>query len=445
MPNRLPDDSDTGSKIQRTLRLSIVEGGLVQTFLNWTTGSVLIGYMLHYGATPAQIGWVASLPLLSQVVSPFAAYLAGHVGRVKYLVAVSALIGRTLWIVAALLPQLGLPDASIPPLLLLIVALSSLFQSATGTLWASWMGTVVPEERRGRYFGSRAAVVGLTGTAANLAAGAFLDRIAAPLNFQWVLAMAVLLSLLGVLTYLFHYEPPGQTVRHGVRETLFAPWRDRNLRRLLVFGIYWQAAVLLSAPFVIPYFLAHVRMTFTQIAIWSAIASLTALVSNARWGAVADRYGNKAVLAIGTFLAGLLPLVWMLAGPGRLWPIWLGGVLDAFAWGAIGPAIFNLTLASAPGERRLDFIAAFSLATGLAGFVGGAMSGQLFTLFDRLPWSPFGSAWTPYHSLFLLSAALRMSAWVLLRPVQETDAWRTRDVLRQVRFAWRGIGFPWRQ
>lgn len=39
---------------------------------------------------------------------------------------------------------------------------------------------------------------------------------------------------------------------------------------------------------------------------------------------------------------------------------------------------------------------------------------------------------------------LAQLAWRFLRPVHETRAWRTRDVLRTLRFGLRGGGFPWR-
>jgi len=42
------------------------------------------------------------------------------------------------------------------------------------------MGDVVPWKERGRYFGLRTGVLGIVGTAANLAAGAWLDRVQAP-------------------------------------------------------------------------------------------------------------------------------------------------------------------------------------------------------------------------------------------------------------------------
>jgi hypothetical protein len=53
----LPDD--VLAQVRRTMRLSVVEGSLTQVFLNWTSGAVLIGYMLHVGAGPPRSRWSA--------------------------------------------------------------------------------------------------------------------------------------------------------------------------------------------------------------------------------------------------------------------------------------------------------------------------------------------------------------------------------------------------
>ena len=220
---------------------------------------------------------------------------------------------------------------------------------------------------------------------------------------------------------------------------------EPNFRRLLAFAVYWQFAVLLAAPFVFPYFLGELRLSFTQIALWSGIASTSALLTTL-WGRVADKRGNKVVLAIGTFLAGLaLPLTWILAGvTGNLGFIWASAVFNALAWGAIGPAMFNLALVSAPQTNRAAFIAMFSLVTGLAGFAGGLLSGPLLTLFEQLEFNLGGVHWSAYYWLFAVSGLARAQAWRLLRCVEETNAWRTRDVLRHLRPNWRGTGFHWR-
>ena len=439
-------DPTIAERIRHTMRVSVVEGGATQVFLNWTSGAVLVGFMLHLGANATDIALVASVPLLAQAASPLAALAADLLGRRRLLTAVVAILGRGIWVLAALLPGLGLPAAELPGLMVLLVLVSSLFQASNGTLWSAWMGDVVPQKQRGRYFGFRAGVVGVVGMLANLAAGWFLDRVAAPIGFQVVILVAVLSAGVGVALYFRQYDPPSPRRRAALRDVLVTPLRDANFRRFLVFAAYWQFVVLLAAPFVIPYFLQQLELSFTEIAIWSGIAAVTALLTSSLWGRVADRVGNKSVLALGAFLAGtLLPATWILAGlTGHVYWIWIAGVCDALAWGAATPALFNLALVSAPSEGRVAFIAMYSLVAGVAGFLGGVLSGPLLTLLQAAPLHLFGMTWTGYHSLFLISGLGRSQAWRLLRPVREAEAWRTRDLLREMRTGWRRIGFPWR-
>ncbi|HEX7040263.1 MAG TPA: MFS transporter [Trueperaceae bacterium] len=427
------------------MRLSLVEGGLVQVFLNWTSGSVLIGYLLALGAAPWHIALVGSVPFLAQVASPLGALAAEALGRRRVLAAAIAATSRLLWLLAAFLPQL-VPSAVAPTALVAVVFLAGCFQAANGTVWTAWMGDVVPEDRRGRYFGLRTGVLGVVGMLANLAAGAFLDAVAPPLSFRVVILVGVGCALVGVALLLLHHDPPTERRRLRLGQLLAQPFREPNFRRFLRFAVYWHLVVMLGAPFVVPYFLEELGMTFTQVAIWSSIAAVTSLGSTILWGRVADAAGNKAVLAIGTFLAGaMLPANWILAGlTGNLVFIWVSAFFDAVAWGAITPAIFNLALVSAPRSGRVSFVAAYSLATGVAGFVGGALSGPLLGLFTSFGPPAILPGWSGYHTLFAVSALGRVFAWTLLRRVAEERAWRTRDLLRSARTAWKGTGLPWR-
>lgn len=308
------------------------------------------------------------------------------------------------------------------------------------------MGDVVPDSRRGRYFGLRTGVVGVIGTGANVLAGLFLDRVAAPLSFQVVIGVAVLSAALGIAQYFLHYDPPSVRSPVPLGRVLGAPLRDAGFRRFLRFTVYWNFVVMLAAPFVVPYFLDGLGMSFAQVASWSALAAVSALATTSLWGAVADRWGNKAVLQVGTFVAGVtLPAMWILAAwTGNLSFIWASAVFDALAWGGIGPAVFNLSLATAPRSERAAYLAMVGLAGGLAGFLGGLASGPLLLLFTPLAFDLGTVHVTGYHMLFALSGTLRAQGWRLVRAVPEASAWRTRDVLRAMRTQWRTLGFFWR-
>jgi MFS family permease len=302
------------------------------------------------------------------------------------------------------------------------------------------MGDVVPEASRGGYFGFRNGVINVVTMVAAISSGWYMDRAGNPQGFQVLVVIGVVCALIGIRLYLLHYEPVTPRAKMSLREIFVAPLRDGNFRRFLYFALYWNAAVMIAAPFVVPYFFKHLHLTFTQVAIWSAIASLSGLLMSPLWGRVADRVGHKTVLTITTFLAGSVhPLCWILATPGHMFFIYLSGVMDALSWGGIHGAMFNMTVATAPKKSRMAYVAVLGLWTGLAGCIMGTLSGPILNHLAPHTWDIGGFQWTGYHSLFVISGLLRMQAWHLLKGVNEPNAWRARDVIRAM---WiRGVSY----
>ncbi len=422
------------SPARRTMRVSIIEGCFTVAFMNWTTGSALTGYLLHYGAGSHALALMASIPALVQLINPLAAWFSQRLGHRLPFIIWTTLIGRSLWLLPAVLPFLHLLPQQAVFFLVAVVAASSLIQSPAGPPWISLMADVVPEPVRGRYFGRRNAIVGVVSQAVGLAGGALLDLLPAPLGFQVVMGIAVLFAWTGIRLYTRYHEP---AVRHpplGLAESLLGPLRDPVFRRFLIFSTYWSASVWIGAPFVIPYFLSGLKMTYTQIAIWNALGSVCALATSPLWGRIADRAGNKSVLVVTTVLAGTAyPFCWMFAQPGHLELIWFSGLINALSWGGITSAMFNLSIRIAPPHLRTSYMAAAGSLGGLCGFLAGLASGPILEFFRAWEGTFLGLPWTCYHWLFLLTAVLRSSAWLLLRGVDEPQAWPTRQLLRALR------------
>jgi MFS family permease len=436
---------DARRKMGHTLWISIVEGSFTTVFFSWTTGSVLTGYMLHLGAGPSALAAVASVPMLAQVVNPLMAWAAVRFGRRKRFIGCTTSLGRGIWLLAALLPLLSIPVAWLPWAMVALVAVSSILQTGAGPAWVSLMADVIPEEIRGRYFGLRNGLVGIMGTAATLAGGWYLDRTAAPAGFQMIFIVAVLFAVVGIYLYGLQYEPRMAGRPVPLLRSMTRPLRDRNFVRFVAFSCYWNFGVMIAAPFVIPYFLQDLRMSYSGVAIWGAIASVVALFTSPLWGRVADHAGNKAVLTVTMVIGGVvIPFCWIAATPDALLYVWLSGAMAAVSWGGIGTAMFNMGIASAKPAERIEYVAVAGLFTGLAGFLGGWVSGRLLGLLLPHEFMIAGFRWTGYHSLFLISGILRTSSPLLLRSVHERKAWRTRDLLRA--FWLRSLeAIPWRQ
>ncbi|HMP76403.1 MAG TPA: MFS transporter [Kiritimatiellia bacterium] len=423
---------DARRRAHRTLGISVIEGSFTTVFMVWTSGAVLTGYLLALGAGPRALAAAASLPLLVQIMAPLLAWLGTRLNRrVGYLQVVTAL-GRGLWILAVFLPWI-VPDAwPAAWLLVALIGLSGFLQSGVGPAWVSLMADVVPNEIRGRYFGFRNSVCGVIGMAAGLAAGVYLDRVPSPGGFQMLISIGLLFALIGIVMYGWHEDPHRPALRLSLPDMLRTPFRDPNFRRFLAFSMYWNAAVMLGSPFVFPYFIRHLGMSFTQLAIFSAIAATCGLFTMPLWGRLADQVGHKTVMGVTlVVVAFLLPGCWILAAPGFLVMIWISGIVDAVGWGGFNIALFNLSLNTAPARYRIAYMSVLGACAGLTGCITGLLSGPLLEALAPWTWSIREYTWTGYHSLFLISALLRGSAWFLLRRIPEPRKRSLGDVLRE--------------
>lgn len=412
------------------MRASIWEGAFTIVFMTWTGGAVLTGYLLALGARPIHLAAAASLPLLIQVFAPVATWMASRMrNRILYL-QLSTSFGRGLWAIAVFLPWLGLEQPALA--LIAVLGVASLLQVGAGPVWVSLMGDTVPSDRRGSYFGFRNGMMAVITTTASLAAGYFLDRAPSPGGFQLILAIGLIFAAVGIVLYGQQVDPPRHIQKNSFLESIREPLRDRVFLRFLLFSMAWNAAVMIGSPFVIPYFFDHLKMSFTQVAIWSAIAAVCTLFVAPLWGRVADQVGHLTVLRVTSLLVSLvLPLCWLVSAPGFLTFIWISGVIDAFAWGGFNTAAFNMSLVTAPARARMMYLAVLSAATGLTGCLAGLASGHLLELFSRWSFSFGGFAWTGYHYLFVLTMLLRGSARFLLRGVPERPRRSLMSVLRE--------------
>ncbi len=385
---------------RRSQNLAIWEGMLAILFINWSTGMVMTGYALWLGAPPAALAILGALPMVGQMAAPLALFFRGS--RKRLSVVLSAL-GRGLFLLTLFLPLL--PEPWRVPGLLLVAALSQLVVAPVNVLWTSWMADLVPEKERGRYFGLRNGVLGLVGTLGNLAAGSLIDLLGKPWGFLLVLGVAVAAGVGATFVLRRQFEPPAQSAAPRFSEFV-QPLSDRRFRGYLGFVVLFLGAVSVGGPFVFPLFLEYVRMTFTQVGLWTVIAATCGLVLSPLWGRLADRIGHWQVLLFSSSVAALvLPPLWLAGAPGHLQTVWISAVCDALAWGGIGTALTNVALQSAPPEKRNLYLAWYWMAFAVGGVLGSLLGGVLGSLHAQLRLFP-----SAYHLPILVSMLLRMVA-----------------------------------
>jgi MFS family permease len=420
------------SRVRATLRACTAEGVFAELVTACAGPTVLMGWALHLGARPLEVALVGALPQLAQLVQLPAAWMTALIGRRRAALWAVGL-SRQAILPLALVPLLSPSPAGARALLLAVAAVGAALGVAGNNAWTAWMGEVVPEGLRGRYFGRRVALTTVGGTLGGLAVARLLDVAAGHGAAGAALAaLALAASLLGAVTTALmarQHEPaaargPAPRLADAVR-----PLRDPAARGLLVYQLAWNASVGLAGAWFTFHLLANLQVGYTVVALHAAAGAAARVCSAPLWGRAIDRFGARPVLAACSFAAGVLPLLWLAAAPGRLWPIALDALIGGVAWGGHGLAAFAVPLAVAPRRERPFYLAAFAMAGGAAyalGAAGGAMVA-----------SP-GAGVRGIGALFAASAAVRLASAFLALRIDERGAGSLRELHDAARGAARG-------
>jgi hypothetical protein len=169
----------TSQQVQRAIRLSYAQVLLMAVFGASTGGMFLIGFAMSLGADDVWLGLISAVPqalVLAQFLSAY--FIERGVGRKKITLAFS-FFSPVCWLLIASIPLLGGSIGTTGRLMLLVgvIALAALSNQMAGNARASWVGELIPENRRGRFFGYSMMFGGIVGSMFAVAEGRFLDVI----------------------------------------------------------------------------------------------------------------------------------------------------------------------------------------------------------------------------------------------------------------------------
>jgi MFS family permease len=394
-------DSDlaTDLRIRRSLRFSMLESASFSVMVGSAEG-YFQAFAVFLKATVFQVGLAGTLPLsIASVVQLFSGPML-RLSRTRRRLAVGAGALRTsLFVPLALVPFMGPGRIWI---LLLLLCLYFSFIYLPTPAWTAWMGDLVDDSQRGRFFGRRNSIGSLTSLAASVLTGIVLQACAAdPLpGFLLVFGFAFLGSLCAATSLSLQYDPAGE--HHGQSDQSISSF-SRELARtnygrfvVLNFLVYFGAYI--SSPFVVPFMLNELGFSYLQFMAAISLVSLFRFLAMPMWGALGDRFGNKKTLALSTFLICLTPFTWLLARSFAL--VCLVQVVGAFAWAGYEIAALSFAYDAMPAAKVTRQTSFLLLFRGAAVITGGLAGGALLPHVRLL-----GS---PSLAIFLVSGFFRL-------------------------------------
>jgi MFS family permease len=425
----------------------LVDGVLSRLMDALSGGAILAGLGLLAGADNLQLGILAALPFLAQVVQLPAVGLLLRLRDRRRIVVLCAGLARLLLLLLAILLVVRPAVLDAPLLLATMAALAVLAVVATAA-WNWWMRDLLPPEELGSFFSQRLRGATLVSIVALLGAGAVLDAFTADGNAAR--GYAVLLGLAGLaggggvgeggvaaLARTPHAPPPPSPSARRSLQRMAHAFRNAPKGVLAALSLSTVAATF-ALPFTAVYLLRGLGYSYLLVVSMSVLSLVAYLLALRGWAHVSDRHGDRSLLALALATLGLALAGWVAAGwaPGWGLTAWLAGLhfLAGFALGGIELANTNLLLRTTPADEAAAHLAVVSVVRAAVAGLGVVAAGALWQgLGSGVLWSAWGWQLRGFQVLCAVSLVVTMAAAVSLRAMPAGATGPVVDVARAVR------------
>lgn len=413
--------------VDKSLSISIKEG-CVSSVTGGVGDSYISPFAVAIGSSNSEIAALTAIPNL---VAPLAQLITPKLikkRKRKYVVVTYVLLQAMMWLPLITISLFFLKGEFwyAPILLIMFWTLYAGFGNLISPAWGSWMGDLVPSDRRGKYFGKRNTICGLVALVSTITAGILLQysKTAGILFIAFAFLFSIALITRSIASFLLkkQYEPE-LTVEKG---SYFSFWqfikkmKDNNFGRYTIYISLLVFATNIAGPFFTPYVLRELHFNYIQFTIaMIVIPGIVTMLAMPLWGRFSDKYGSIKTMQVTWIFVSILPGLWLFST--SFWYIALvPQIVSGVGWAGFNLAAGNFIYDSTTRQKRSLCFAYSAVLNGVGVFIG-ATAGGLIAKYANI------SFMSIFLFLFLLSAVLRViissvfiSKLKEVRPVEKT-------------------------
>jgi MFS family permease len=211
--------------------------------------------------------------------------------------------------------------ASHPHLLAwVLVGLLAIFYAGGGlggVPYTDIIGKIIPQERRGAFFGGRQALAGPLSVGAALLARQILAGVAYPTNYALLFGLAAFSLLVASLGFWLICEPPRADADGKMpSQREYADQLRKTARRLeTLIGVQWLTGFsLMVLPFYVVYARQELGAPLGAIGQFMLAQVLGGVLANLVWARLVDQHGSRFMLSVCAAISMLTPLLAILLG-----------------------------------------------------------------------------------------------------------------------------------
>ena len=392
----------------------VVEGSA--TAISRNLGPMYITpFALAIGANSVHIGFLSSFAgLFSPIGQLFGSKMMERKTRRK-VVSRAMIIQILFWLPIISLSYFywkGIGTSYLPYFLIIFFSIFIFAQGMRYPALFSWIGDLVPDKERGKYFAKRNRANGILGLTAFFIAAFLLDYFKtkglAMLGFSIIFVMSIFFRG-AAHNFLRKIFSPKFKLKKGYYFSFWSFLKTYdNYGKFAVFQAAFYFSIMLSAPFFAVYMLEDLGFSYVTFTIVSMSSMIFYLLFVPLAGKFSDRYGNLKLFYIAGFLFPVVPLLWIfLKNPVFL--VLFPGIISGIANSAFILSVTNFTYDSVSPQRRGLCVAYSSLLTGIGVFLGSIIGGLLIQ-YSNITFMK------PIFFVFLLSSVLVFISSLIFLP-----------------------------
>lgn len=417
-------EAEADPRVRVSLAYAVKDG--VAWALMHAIGERYIGPFVIQG-TNADFWKLAALAALPSLGGAFVMWFAANVvdragQRKKYIIGGVFLQSMT-WLIAAW-AVLVHGDARYWMMLLAYVLFLGL-HNFTAPIWTSVMGDLVPEERRGRYFGSRNLAVGIAIWIGTYAAGEWLGFYqgshGGPTDYYgyFVLFIGAMGFRLLSCYYLSQMHEPSY---HPKKEEIFtmAEFIKRAPKGNFGRFVFYQTMFYMGSSIAGAYFgwywldASGLNLNMRDYAILTLFQMITLFGAQPIIGRIADRIGNKKVMAWGGLGIALIPALWLVSRDFAY--CCAVQIYDGVVWAAFSLASWNYIFDCVTPPKRARCMAFYTFFVLGIGSTIGCFVGASIAELVAYPVGLFGFSIGKFELLLIVSFFGRLWPSLALLP-----------------------------
>jgi len=346
--------------------------------------------------------------LLGPLTQMFSSRLIGKYPR-KKIILKAVFFEALMWlplITIAILFYKGILVNTLPLLFLLFFAMYIILTNITSPAWFSWMGDIVDDNYRGRWFSKRNLIIGFVAVVLAVSASFFLDYFK---KNNWIMFGFIILFSLALIsrfiswkTFKTQYEPKIKLKK----SSYFSFWSfikeapKNNFGKFTIFRALLGFTGSISAALLVIYLLRSLKFSYASYMIITLSGVVFSLLILELWGKFADKYGNYNVLRVTSILIPMIPILWILS-PSPIYLILIPSAIGGISWAGFNLAAGNFIYDNVSRQKRGLAVSYYNLLVGI-GICFGAGLGAFLIKFLAI------RLIEPIFLIFIIGSVTRM-------------------------------------